>query len=528
MYGFRRVAASRFGRAWLVGVSAVSLTLGSLGALTMPSASAADEVKRGGTLTLARPDEPLTFNPFTPSDNGSIYALEQVCDSLTEADATGMGLRPGIAESWEISEDNLVYTFKIRDAKFSNGNPVTAEDVVFSLQTAGGPSAVFAFGFEPVDSIEAIDGDHVRITLKRPYTPLLSILSLFAAGIVEKASYEADPEAFGQKPVCAGPFQVEEYNRGSRVVLTRNPHYWDNGVDGQPLPYLDRVEMLYIPESNSRVLGLRNGDYDVIQTVPFNQARSLEGGSGITLEVQPIFRLDYVYLNHAKAPLDKKEIRLALNYAANREAILKVVYFGFGELPNSYMPKVNFHSDDVERIPFDVEKAKELVQEAGYDGTPIELMVDTGNAPFRQIATILQQGWSAAGLNVDIVEFDVGTAFGKTETGDYQAYVSYITSDINDTDELAVIQADFNSGSESFFSRYNNPEVSDLLAQAREATDPAERGALYAKVQDIVYHDGYSVPLNFVPAVNAYNDNVEGWRQIANGWWWIKDVWVDE
>ncbi len=524
----RRATIRRFCPAGLAGVSALSLAIGLLGSIATPATANAQEVKRGGTLTLARPDEPLTFDPFIPADNGSIYALEQVCDSLTEADATGMGLRPGLAESWEVSADNLVYTFKIRDASFSNGNPVTVDDVVFSLQTAGGPTAAYAFGFEPVESIEAVDDSHVKIALKRRYTPLLSVLSLFAAGIVEKKSYEADPAAFGQKPVCAGPFQVEEYSRGSRVVLTRNPHYWDKGVDGQPLPYLDRVEMLYVPESNNRVLGLRNGDYDVIQSVPFNQARSMESGSDVVVEVQPIFRLDYVYLNHAKAPLDNKDIRLALNYAADREAILKVVYFGYGELPNSYMPKVNFHSDSVERIPFDVDKAKQLVQNSGYDGAPIELMVDTGNAPFRQIATILQQGWAAAGLNVEIVEFDVGTAFGKTESGDYQAYVSYITSDINDTDELAVIQADFNSGTESFFSRYNNPEVSDLLAQAREVSDPAERGALYAKVQDIAYHDGYSVPLNFVPAVNAYHNHVKGWQQLANGWWWIKDVWVDK
>lgn len=508
--------------------AAAAMLLAGLGTVTLPDPAGAQEVKRGGTLVLARPDEPLTFNPFTPSDNGSIYALEQVCESLTEADETGLGLVPGLAESWEISDDKLTYTFKIRDAKFSNGEPVTVDDVLFSMQQASGPTAAFAFGFEPVQAFEAADAQHLRIVLKRPFTPLLSMLSLFAAAIVDKESFEANADAFGQKPVCAGPFQVEEYERGSRVVLTRNPHYYAKGADGQPLPYLDRVEMLYVPESNARVLGLRNGDYDVIQTVPFNQAKQMEGGSDLVLEAQPIFRLDYVYLNHGKAPLDKKEIRLAMNYAADREAILKAVYFGYGETPNSYMPKVNFHSDAVEKIPYDLEKAKALVQEAGYDGTPIELMVDTGNAPFRQIATILQQGWQAAGLKVDIVEYDVGTAFGRTQKGEHQAYVSYITSDINDTDELAVIQADFNSGTNSFFSWYNNPEVSDLLAKARAASDPAERAAHYAKVQDIVYHDGYSVPLNFVPAVNAFQPYVKGWRQLANGWWWIKDVWVEK
>ncbi|MSP82313.1 MAG: ABC transporter substrate-binding protein [Alphaproteobacteria bacterium] len=502
--------------------------LAAAATLAVGDVAAAADVKRGGTLVLARPEEPLTFNPFVPADNGSIYAIEQVCDSLTEADATGLGLRPGLAESWEISADTLTYVFKLRDAQFSNGQPVTVDDVVFSLRTAGGPTAAYAFGFEPILAVEAADDSHVTITLKRPYTPLLSVLSLFAAAIVEKASFEADTDGFGQKPVCSGPFRVEEYARGSSVVMVRNDNYWDIGVDGQPLPYLDRIEMLYVPESNSRVLGLRSGDYDVIASVPFNQARQLEGDSEVTLEAQPIFRLDYVYLNHGKAPLDKKEIRLALNYAADREAILKTVYFGFGEIPNSYMPKVNYHSDTVEQIPYDIEKAKELVAAAGYDGTPIDLMLSTGDAPGKQIATILQQAWQAAGLNVNIVEFESGTAWDMTTKGEYQAYVSYITSDINDTDELAVIQADVNSGTNAFFTWYNNPEVIDLLAKARQSADSNERAGLYAKVQDIAYHDGYSVPLNFVPSVNAYHNYVSGWRTVANGWWWLKDVSVDK
>jgi peptide/nickel transport system substrate-binding protein len=517
-------AARSSRRGWAVSVAALALG----GFALADAASAAEAVKRGGTLVLARPDEPLTFNPFVPSDNGSIYALEQVCDSLVEADATGLGLRPGLAESWDISADKLTYTFTLRDAKFSNGDPVTADDVVFSLQQVAAPTSPLGFGFEPMQSVEKVDDKHVKLVLKRPFTPLLSMVSVYSAGIVSKKAFEANADAFGQKPVCAGPFQVESYERGTQVVLVPNPHYWRKGADGKPLPYLDKVVLKYVPESNSRVLGLQNGDFESILAVPLNQAAQVKAMDGVTLEVAPSYRLDYVYLNHAKKPLDDERIRLALNYAANRDAILKAVYFGYGETPNSYMPKVNFHSDSVEKIPFDPAKAKELVAGAGYDGTPIDLMVDTGNAPFRQIATILQQGWQAAGIKVNIVEYDVGTAFGMTQKGDYQAYVSYITSDINDTDELAVIEADFNSGTNSFFSWYDNKEVSDLLGKARQASDPKERADLYAKVQDIVYHDGYSVPLNFVPAVNAYHTHVKGWRQLANGWWWLKDVWVEK
>ena len=217
-----------------------------------------------------------------------------------------------------------------------------------------------------------------------------------------------------------------------------------------------------------------------------------------------------------------------MNYATNHDAIMKAVFFGYGETPNSFMPKVNFWSDKVERIPYDIEKAKALVNEAGYDGTPIQLMVDTGNAPSRQVATILEQGWKEAGLNVEIVEADVGTAFGMTQKGDYQAYVSYITSDINDSDELATLEADYTGATNAFFSWYKNDEVVDLLAKARATSVESERAALYHQIQDIVYHDGYSVPLNFLPYVAAHGPQVKDWKTIAVGWWWLKNVSLEE
>ena len=514
------------GRQWMR-FATVAIVAGGLAAI-LSSIAAAQDVKRGGTLVMARPDEPLTFDPFIPGDNGSIYAIEQVCDALVEADETGLGLRPGLAESWEVSPDGLTYTFKIRDAKFSNGDPVTTDDVVFTLDYLRDPSRYLAFVLKPVKTVTAVDANHVKIELTEPYAPLLSALSAYAASIVNKKAYQADPEKFGTSPVCAGAFMVESYERGSTVVLKANPYYWDKGSDGKPLPYLEGVELRYVPESNSRVLGLRNGDYDVISSVAFNQAKSLEADSNLVVEATPIFRLDFVYLNHAKKPLDSKDLRLALNYAADREAILKAVYFGYGEIPNSYMPKVNFHSDNVATIPYDIAKAKELVQTSGYDGTVIQIMVDTGNAPSRQIATILKQGWDQAGIKSEIVEYDVGTAWTMSTKGEYQAYVSYITSDINDTDELATIQADINAGSQAFFSWYDNKEIPGLLTEARRASDPAKRAELYAKVQEMAYNDGYSVPLNFSPVINGSQSYVKGFRQLANGWWWLKDVWLNK
>lgn len=494
-------------------------------ALLAASASSLFAAERGGTLTVARPDEPLTLDPFIPSDNGSIYAIAQICESLVSPDQAGTGLEPGLAESWEVSDDGLTYTFKLRDGiKFSDGTPVTVEDAIFSLGKVSNPEAAYGFAFADVTGLDKTDDGRFQVTLSKPNAAILSAMSLFSAAIVSKAAYEADPDGFGTKPVCTGPFMVASYERGAELVLVPNPNYWEMGEDGKPLPYVEKAVLKYVPESNSRVLGLQNGDFDVILSVPLSQAASIGSDGTNTLEVSPSYRLDYVYLNHAKAPLDDKNIRLALNYATNHEAIMKAVYFGYGETPNSFMPKVNYWSEDVELIPYDIEKAKELVAASDYDGTPIQLMVDTGNAPSRQIATILEQGWGEAGLKVEITEADVGTAFGTVEKGDYQAYVSYITSDINDSDELATLQADYTGATNAFFSWYKNDEVVDLLGKARATSDTAERAELYKQIQDIVYHDGYSVPLNFLPYVAAHGPQVKDWKTITVGWWWLKDV----
>lgn len=502
------------------------LATGLLAATAATHDAAAAEAKRGGVLRFALPEEPLNLTGFKISDNGSIWAIEQICDSLIEPDDSGYGLRPALAESWTISDDGMVYEFKLREAKFSSGDPVTIDDVLFSLDQAADPEGYLGFVF-PAMTREAV-GEHVlRITLTEPFTPLLSVVSLFAAGIISKNVYEADPEQFGVAPVCAGPFKVESYERGSKLVLLPNEHYWDRRADGGPAAYLDRIEMLYVPETNVRMLGLKGGDYDVVNVVPLNQAKSVEADPNLTLEVSPSFRLDYVYLNHEAAPLDDKRIRLALNYAANREAILKVVYFGYGTIPNSYMPIINYHCDTVALIPYDPAKAKALVEEAGYDGTAIEVMVPSGDAPARQAAQVLQQGWEAAGLTIEIVELDVGTAYGRTEEGDFQAFVSYITSDTNDQDFLASIQADYNVFN-SFFSAYKNEDVVQWLVQARQASDPAVRAELYCKAQQQTYGDGYSVPLNFKPFVNAYANYVKGFHNSVTGPWWLKDVWLDK
>ncbi len=483
-------------------------------------------IKRGGELVFARSEEPLSLDPIVPGDNGSIFTIVQIFDTLVRVGPTGNEVEPGLASAWTISPDGKTYTFTLRDAKFSNGDPVTTADVLFSLGRARSNDSAGAFAFSAVDTITAPDAKTIVITLTAPNAPFLSDLAYYVASIVPQKVFQADPTGFSTKPVGSGPFMMQAFTRGQDIVLTPNPYYWEMGADGKPLPYLSKITMKYVPDASSRVLGLQNGDFDVIQDVPYNNAKAIETSQSLKLEVAEIFGLKYVYLNETYAPTDNKDFRLALNYATDRQAILNNVYFGYGTLPNSCLPRMTYWSKDVPAIPFDLAKAKALLAQSGYTGQTIELLVPSGDSVSNQTAVMLQQMWKDAGINTTIKQEDVGALLDFThKNNEWNTLVLYTTSDINDDDELATLK----TGSTYWGSHYNNPTVTDLLNTARQSIDPKVRADSYAKVQEILYdEDGMCVPFTYTPALAGYQNYVHNWKTLTTGWWWLRNVWVDK
>jgi peptide/nickel transport system substrate-binding protein len=493
---------------------------------TAPAAPAASTIKRGGELIFARSEEPLSLDPIVPGDNGSIFTIVQLFDTLVRVGPTGNEIEPDLAKTWDISSDGLTYTFHLREAKFSNGDPVTTQDVVFSLERARSADSAGAFAYDMVDKITATDAQTVTITLKTPSAPFLSGLAYYVAGVVPQKAFTADPKGFSSKPIGSGPFMISSFTRGEDIVLTPNPNYWEMGADGKPLPYLSKITIKYIPENSSRVLGLQNGDFNVIQDVPYNDAKNIESMSGLKLEVAEIFGLQYVYLNETFAPSDNVNFRLALNYATDREAILKNVYFGYGTLPNSCLPRMRYWSKDVPAIPFDLAKAKDALAKSGYKGETLELLVPAGDSTRKQEAVMLQQMWGDAGIKATIKEQDLGATLDFThKNNSWNTLVLYTTSDINDDDELATLK----TGVKYWGSHYNNPDVTALLKTARESTDETVRAQSYAKVQAILYdQDAMCVPFTYTPALSAYQDTVQGWKTLNTGWWWLRNVWINK
>jgi peptide/nickel transport system substrate-binding protein len=478
---------------------------------------------RGGVLKMARNEEAQSFDPIVPGDNGSIYTIQQIFDQLTRINADSTFISPGLAQSWHISADRKTYTFTLRDAKFSNGAPVTADDVVFSLGRTFNPKLCFySFLFAGVKTIKKVDGKTVRIVLTTPNTPFLESLSVFAAAIVPKAVVTKDPKGFAQHPVGSGPFALKQFAKGQFTHLVRNAHYWQSGK-----PYLDEVMMEYVADDNTRILKLQAGEVDVATLIPYTQISLLNKGN-THVQIEPLFRWDGIWLNHAKKPLDDKKVRQALNYATDKEGLVKHILAGQAEVANHMMPKHRYWRSDVKPYPYDIDAAKKLMAASSVPkGFSATVVVPSGDTIVAQVAQVIKQSWAEIGVKVTIQNLDAGTAATNWVNGDFTIGTNwYVTSDVTAPDEPAGIEFDYSApgGFHSAFANYKSAQATSLIRRAAASSDEKVRARLFGQLQQLVMNDAYGVSLFFSPARTGLTKRVSNFRTLRTGWWRLEEV----
>src|SRR5262245_5635728 len=482
---------------------------------------------RGGVFKMARNEEPLSFDPLVPSDNGSIWVLYNMFDQLTTVNATSTDVVPSVAASWDISPDKTIYTFELRkDVHFSNGTPMTADDVVFSIQRAADPKkSGYSFLFGPVTRVKRLDANHVQITLSNPFAPLLQNLNVFPASIVPAKVVQADEKGFAQKPIGTGPFALKVFRKGQLTHLVRNQNYWKEGR-----PYLDEVQIPYVTDDNTRILKLQAGEIDAAVNIPYAQIEQLDKRGDVNVQIEPLFRFDGIWLNNAKEPLDDIRIRQALNYATDKESIIKSVLFGHAEVANHMMPKMKYWRQDVKAYPYDIAKAKQLMKQSkAPGGFSVPLVVPTGDSIISQVAQIVKQSWAEIGVTANISNLDIGTAYTNFSNSNYVAgHNWYITSDVVAPDELAAIQFDYSAtgGTHSFFTNYKSAQATALVRKAASATDDQTRADAFGKLQEVVMRDAPLVALYFTPARTGLRTNVQNFHTVKTAWWRLEDVWL--
>jgi len=399
--------------------------------------------------------------------------------------------------------------------KFSDGSPVKASDVKFSIERLrDGEGSVFGSMFTVISDIAVPDDRTVIFSLKEPTTPFLSILALFAAAILPEKAVTADYEAFSEKPVGAGAFRITDWRRGDRIVLEANEHYWEAG-----LPKLAGVEWLYIPNDNTRILQLQAGELDAMIFVPFNRIAELDADPNINVNLDPSSRMDHILINHSQKPLDDVRVRKALAKGIDIGSIIKAVTFGYGNPANSYIPAGGmYYNPDNPRYDKNLEEAAALLKDAGADDLSLDFVVQAGDANYEQIAVLVQDQLGKIGVDVKIVKQEVGQTWDTIVEGTYDLSTNYWTNDVIDPDQKTGFVL---NGSDpdvlSYYTRYNNPKVNDLVAAARVETDDKVRQDMYYDLQRIAQEDVNWLGLYYSPFRNAARSNVTDFFQNPMG-----------
>ena len=474
-----------------------------------------------GVLTIGRREDGTTFDPIRTAQNIDFWVFSNVYDVLVRVDRSGTKLEPGLAESWEVSDDGLTYTFKMRDAKFSDGSNITAGDAAFTLlRIRDDEGSLWSESYSVIDTAEAVDDRTLEITLKTPSAPFLSTLAMPGVSIISQAGMESmGQEAYAENPVASGAFTVKEWRRGDRVILEKNPNFWEADRVS-----LDGVEWISVPDDNTRMLNVQAGELDAAIYVPFSRVAELQTDPELTVHLEPSTREDHLLINHEQGALAQKEVRQALDMAIDKQSIIDTVTFGLGTVADSYIPAgALYHNVDNLHRDYDPETAKKMLAEAGASDLKLNYLIDAGNEVDEQIAVLLQQQLAQAGITANLQKVDPSQRWDMLVDGDYDISVNYWTNDILDPDQKTtfVLGHDTNM---NYMTRYQNDEVKKLVEDARVEMDPAKREAMYMKIQESAKDDAHWIDLYYSPFINVSRSNVDNFYQNPLGRFFLEDT----
>ncbi len=440
-----------------------------------------------------------SLDPHKVVAAGTKEVMFNVFEGLMKPTPEG-DLTEAVAESYEISEDRLVYTFHVREGiTFHNGEPVTAEDVKYSLErvaqaTETGVVQVEAFSI--ISGIETPDDRTVVITLSEPSNEFLSYLTV----AVIPADYTQQDTA----PVGTGPFVFVSRAAQDNLVLEKNPSYW--GTPAQ----LDRVTYRIIENADSIMISLQSGAIDLFAHLTSTQVSQL--GDEFHIEEGTMNLVQAMYLNHAVKPLDDIRVRQALCHAVDRQAILDLAFDGYGSLIGSSMyPAFGKYFDETltDYYPHDVEKAKALLAEAGYpEGFDLTVTVPSNYQPHIDTAQVIVEQLKEVGVNAEIQQVEWGTWLSDVYAGrNFQATV--VGLDASTMTARALLER-FQTEAEKNFINYQNEEYDSLFAQAQATYDDAAQTELYRAMERNLTENAANVYIQDLADLVAMRQGLEG------------------
>lgn len=474
------------------------------------------------TLVVNLVAEPVSMDPAQVTDVNSNRIHYNMFDTLIGWELDGFTLAPRLATSWEISDDGTAYTFYLRDdVYFHDGNKLTADAVKFTFERIldedhpyyyTGPFPFASSYYGPIEEIEIVDDYTVTFHLAHEFAPFLNNLTTTVGGIVSPEAVKEHGENFGRYGVGSGPFMLENWQRGVRVTLAKNPDYW-----GEP-PHVERVVIEPVVEPLVRVIKLITGEADIIADVDPDSMDTLAQDPNIEVMQQLGPHIWYVGLNLMEPPFDDVRVRQAVNYAVNKEVIVNDILKGTGESATQILaPVFDGHNPDVVGYPYNPEKARELLEEAGYgEGLHMQFIIPESGSGMQSpvaMATAIQGYLRDVGITCNIQIMEWGAFLNEVNPGAKGKHEMWALSWMTLTGDPDMPLTNLlSSKSIPYFNSgyYDNPYVTEQLEVAVMTTDPEERNKIYQELQEVITQDAPYIFVNWAKQTAAHRSNVTG------------------
>ena len=478
------------------------------GCAQQETVSREDMIKRPD-ITVGEEWDAASLDPHAINDEISVRAAGHIYESLVKQDEN-LDIIPSLAESWErVSDTEIVFNLR-KGVKFHNGEEMKASDVKFSLERAASNPIVMG-SLWAVDSVEVMDDYTAKVILKQPFGEIMAALSSVTASIVSEKAVNEHGDKFGINPVGTGAMKLQEWMQNNYIILEGFEDYWG----GKPLT--NTISIKIIPEGTMRNVQLKAGHIDFSYMVQPTDVEAVLANKKLKAESLLMTDVTYVSINTEKEPFDNLKVRQALSYAADKESIKTVVLEEHGEVANTMLPNDWKDANTaINPYPYDIEKAKTLLAEAGYpDGFKANMYVhgDSHN----KAATVLQSDFSSIGVELEVNLIEKATVLDQANNGKADMVIlNHGVPGNTDATLYSLFHSSVTPGAGNK-SRYKNAEVDALLDAARAEYDDAKRSELYKQAQEIIMNDAPVIPLYTQEKYYGMNDYYEGYVLHKNG-----------
>jgi peptide/nickel transport system substrate-binding protein len=520
------------------------LAVAAVGVVWLGSVDPALAQKRGGTLTIVRPTDPVSLDPNLETTAPGAWVYFNMLEGLLTLDDK-MQVKPSLATSWEIMSPTKV-RFKLRpNVKFHDGTPFNAAAVKFTFERAlkGTPPARWASLAGSLSGAEVVDDLTVDVLTKDPYGPILRTLAMYCVGIVSPTAVQKMGEAFSRAPVGTGPFKFVEWKTNTHVIIERNPDYWGDKA------LLDRVVFKVVPEEGARMIALQTGDADMVLFPAPTQLPALRKDAKFTVHEVGGIRVVFIGMHAGQPPLDDVRVRSAMLHAVDRKTILENIMEGSAAPARGVLaPGVfGFKDMNLDRLyPFDRAKAKTLLTQAGWAPGPDGIMQKGGQrltlswlaARGRypkdgEITEAVQAMLKEVGIEAKVQFLEWAAVFQQVRAATLAHNLftlGWVTSNADaDYSMYALFHSKQAPPTGWNTSRYVNPKIDTLVEQARRSLNQSEREKLYAEAQDIIAKEMVWIPVYTTKEIIATRAGVKGFAVHPVEYnLWLGKTWLDK